>query len=157
MVGTLALLLVISLLASTALNVLSRLEVPLLNIQSLYHTPLWTILSNLVPWLFTFLLLLALYRSVPNAEVRWSAALWAALVVAVAWGLAANAFAWYVGSGLARYRIVYGSLGTVVALLFWIYVSGWIIIFGAHLSASIARHASEVQAASGPADAPSSS
>jgi membrane protein len=155
MVGTLAMLLVISLLTSTGLNVLSRLEVPLLNIQSLYGTPLWTVLSNLVPWLFTFLLFLALYRWVPHAEVKWSAALWAALVVAVAWGLAANAFAWYIGSGLARYRIVYGSLGTVVALLFWIYVSGWIIIFGAHLSAAIARHASQVQTASGRTDSPS--
>jgi membrane protein len=155
MVGTLAVLLVISLLTSTALNILSRLEVPLLNIQSLYGTPLWTVLSNLVPWLFTFLLFLALYRWVPNAEVKWSAAFWAALVVAVAWGLAANTFAWYIGSGLARYRIVYGSLGTVVALLFWIYVSGWIIIFGAHMSAAIARHASQVQTASGRTDSPS--
>jgi membrane protein len=76
-------------------------------------------------------------------EVKWSAAFWAALVVAVAWELAANAFAWYVGSGLARYRVVYGSLGTVVALLFWIYLSAWIIIFGAHLSAAVSRHTSK--------------
>jgi membrane protein len=67
------------------------------------------------------------------------------LVVAAAWELAANGFAWYVGSGLARYRIVYGSLGTVVALLFWVYLSAWLIILGAHLSAAVARHASEVQ------------
>jgi len=83
---------------------------------------------------------MALYRWVPNAKVRWSAAFWAALVVALVLEIAANAFAWYLSSGLARYRIVYGSLATVVALLFWIYLSGWIIIFGAHLSAAIAGH-----------------
>ena len=143
MVGSLAVLLAISLILSASLNVLSRFQVPLVGFQGLYGTPLWTALSDLVPWFFIFLLFLALYRWVPNAEVNWPAAIWAALVVALAWELAANAFAWYVGSGLARYRIVYGSLGTVVALLFWIYVSGWIIIFGAHLSAAIAGHTSE--------------
>ena len=143
MVGALAMLLIISLLLSTALNILSRLQVPLVNIESLYGTAVWTALADLVPWLFILLLFLALYRWVPSVEVKWSAAFWAALVVAVAWELAANAFAWYVGSGLARYRVVYGSLGTVVALLFWIYLSAWIIIFGAHLSAAVSRHTSK--------------
>jgi membrane protein len=143
MVGSLAALLVISLLMSTALNVLSHCQVPLVDLGSLYGTPLWTALSDLVPWFFIFLLFLALYRWVPNGQVQWSAALWAALVVALAWEIAANAFAWYVSSGLARYRIVYGSLGTVVALMFWIYLSSWIIVFGAHLSAAVAEHGSE--------------
>jgi membrane protein len=131
------------LLSSTILNVLSRFRVPLVDIESLYGTPVWTVISDLLPLFFIFFLFLALYRWVPSAEVKWSAALWAALVVAVAWELAADAFAWYVGSGLARYRIVYGSLGAVVALMFWIYLSSWIIIFGAHLGAAIVRRAGE--------------
>ena len=147
MVGSLAVLLVVSVLLSTTLNILSRFNVPLVDSESLYGTPLWTTLSDLVPWFLIFLLFLALYRWVPNAHVSWSAAFWAALAVAVAWEIIANAFAWYVGSGLARYRIVYGSLGTVVALLFWIYLSSWIIIFGAHLSAAVSRHARAAQTA----------
>jgi membrane protein len=143
MVGSLALLLVVSLLSSTILNVLSRFQVPLVDVESLYGTPVWTVLSDLVPLVFIFLLFLALYRWVPNEEVPWTAAFWAALVVAVAWEVVANVFAWYVGSGLAQYRVVYGSLGTVVALLFWIYLSAWIIVFGAHLSAAVARHTSK--------------
>ena len=141
MVGSLAVLLVISLLASTALNVLSRSQVSLLDIQSLYGTAAWTALSDVVPWLLIFVLFLALYRWVPNEEVPWKAAFWAALVVALAWEIVANVFAWYVSSGLAKYQIVYGSLGTVVALMFWIYLSSWVILFGAHLSAAVARHA----------------
>ena len=143
MVGSLAVLLVVSLLLSTALNVLSRSQVALVDLQSLYGTPIWTAISDVIPWLFIFFLFLALYRWVPNEEVPWKAAFSAALVVALAWEIAANAFAWYVSSGLARYQIVYGSLGTVVALLFWIYLSSWIILFGAHLSAAVARHGSQ--------------
>jgi len=41
--------------------------------------------------------------------------------------------------GLVSYELVYGSLGTVVALLFWIYLSATITLFGAHLSAVIDR------------------
>ena len=147
MVGSLALLLVVSLLSSTILNVLSRFQVPLVDVESLYGTPVWTALSDLVPLVFIFLLFLALYRWVPNEEVPWIAAFWAALVVAAAWEVVANVFAWYVGSGLAQYRVVYGSLGTVVALLFWIYLSAWIIIFGAHLSAAVAKHTSKARTA----------
>ncbi|MGD2041926.1 MAG: YihY/virulence factor BrkB family protein, partial [Anaerolineae bacterium] len=146
-VGSLAVLLIGSLLSSTVLNLLSNFQVSLVNLEALYGTLVWTVVSDFVPWLLIFGLFLLLYRWVPNAEVPWSAAFWAALVVAVAWEVAANIFAWYVGSGLARYRIVYGSLGTVVALMFWIYVSSWIIIFGANLSAAVARHAREAQAA----------
>jgi membrane protein len=133
-------LLLVSLLSSTVLNLLARFQVPVVDLQFLYGTPLWTALSDLVPLLFTFLLFLALYRWVPDVEVEWRAALWAALIIALAWETAANAFTWYLGSGLARYRIVYGSLGTVVALMFWIYLSSWIILFGAHLSAAVSRH-----------------
>jgi membrane protein len=140
-VGSLAVLLVLSLLLSIGLRVLSRLHVPLVDLQSLYGTPLWTAVSDLVPWLLIFVLFLSLYRWVPSVEVKWSAAFWAALAVALAWRVVASAFAWYVSSGMARYRIVYGSLGAVVALLFWIYLSGWIIIFGAHLSAAVAMRA----------------
>jgi membrane protein len=143
MVGALAGLLLLSLLSGTALNIVSRLQIPLGLGTSIYGTPLWKILSKVVPWLFTFFLFLALYRWVPNVHVGGPAAFWAALVVAVAWELASNAFAWYVGSGLARYTLVYGSLGTVVALMFWVYVSSWLIIFGAHLSAAVAHRGEE--------------
>jgi uncharacterized BrkB/YihY/UPF0761 family membrane protein len=40
---------------------------------------------------------------------------------------------------LVRYELVYGSLGTVVALMLWIYLGSWIAFFGAHLSAAIAQ------------------
>jgi membrane protein len=147
MVGSLAVLLAVSLLSSTILGLLSRLQVPLVNLKPLYGTALWTMLSELVPWFLIFFLFLALYLWVPNEEVPRPAAFWAALVVAAAWKIVASLFAWYVGSGLARYQLVYGSLGTVVAMLFWIYLSAWITIFGAHLSAAIAGHTKQVEAA----------
>jgi membrane protein len=140
MVGVLVLLLGLTVASTAAFNVLSQLQVPLGGGVSIYQTPLWTIGSTLVPWLFVFLLFLSLYRWVPNEHVPWSAAFWAALVVAAVWQIGARAFAWYVGSGLARYQLVYGSLGAIVALMAWIYLGSWLTFFGAHLGAALTRH-----------------
>jgi membrane protein len=140
MVGVLAGLLVLSLFSTAVLNLLPRLQVPLWGGVSIYETSLWAIVSKLVPGLFISLMFLSLYRWVPNTEVKWSGAVWAALVAAFAWEAVASAVTWYLSSGLARYELVYGSLGAVVALMFWIYISSLITLFGAYLSAAINRH-----------------
>jgi membrane protein len=140
MVGILAALLILSVLATTAINLLPRLHVPLWGNVAAYEGVLWPLVSGLVLWLFSFFLFLALYRWVPNTAVPWPAALWGAGVAALLWEAAKRGFAWYLDAGLARYSLVYGSLGAVVALMFWLYLSAWITFFGAHLSAAVARH-----------------
>lgn len=137
MIAVLLLLLLLSLASTAVLDVLPRFEIPLNGGIMLYETFLWQIANWVVPWLFIFAMFVALYRWVPNVEVSWRAALWAALVAATGWELGKEAFTWYVSSGLVRYRLVYGSLGTVVALLFWIYLSMMLTLFGAHLGAAI--------------------
>lgn len=139
MVGILALFLLISLLSTPALDVLARLNVPLWGGIEIYETTLWTLLSDLVPGLLTFLMFFALYRWVPNTRVTWHGPVGGALLLALAWEGAKRAFSWYINSGLVRYRLVYGSLGAVVALLLWIYVSSWLALFGAHFSAALGR------------------
>lgn len=139
LLGILATVLLLSFLSTPVLNVLPRLEFRLGDRVAIFDRPLWTLISSGIPVLFTFLTFLALYRWAPNTHVRWSEALWPALLVAFAWELVKRVFAWYVSSDLVQYRLVYGSLGAVVALLLWIYLSGTLVLFGAHLSAAIAR------------------
>jgi membrane protein len=141
MVGVLALLLFLSIAATAAPRILSGLQIPLLGraASTLYDSIVWEIGANLLPSLFTFLLFLALYRWVPNTEVRWNAAIWGAVVATIGWEIAKLAFTRYLTSGLAQYELVYGSLTTVVLLLLWIYISSMITLFGAHLSAAIDR------------------
>ncbi len=140
MIGVLLGLLALSLLSTAALNLLPELEIPLGGGLSIYQTPVWTLFYNLIPWLFTFLLFFSLYRWVPNTQVHAWGAAWGAGVAALAWKIATNGFTWYLSSGLSSYQLVYGSLGTVVILMFWIYLSSLIALFGAHLSAAVARH-----------------
>lgn len=137
--GIVAALLMLSFLSTPVLNVLPRLELRFDGRVPIFDRPLWTLIASGLPVVLTFVTFLALYRWGPNTDVRWSEAAWPALFVALTWEVAKRVFAWYVSSDLVQYRLVYGSLGAVVALLLWIYVSGMLVLFGAHLSAAIAR------------------
>ncbi|MGD8967642.1 MAG: YihY/virulence factor BrkB family protein, partial [Anaerolineae bacterium] len=96
---------------------------------AVYERSIWKWLSSGLPAVGTFLAALGLYRWVPNTEVKWSQALSGASFVAVAWEGARRGFARYVRSSLVNYPLVYGSLGGVMALMLWIYVSSWLALF----------------------------
>jgi membrane protein len=89
-------------------------------------------------WLFLLITLLLLYWGIPSATVVWSDAAVGALIASVGIEIVTASFTFFLDSGLSNYNLVYGSLGAVVALIFWIYLLNLIVLFGAHLSASIA-------------------
>lgn len=140
MVGILVLLLLLSFLAATAIRILSQFEILLWAGTPITQTTTWAILSRMVPWLLTFLIFQGLYRWVPNTEVKWSEAFWGALFATTAWEFTKAAFGWFISSGLTNQRLIYGSLGAVVALLLWVYLTALITLLGAHLSAAITHH-----------------
>ena len=88
--------------------------------------------------LLLFTSLLILYWWLPRTKVRWKEAAWGALVSSIAISIVTSVLTWFIESGLSNYNLVYGSLGAIVALLFWIYLLSLIIFAGAHLSAAIA-------------------
>jgi membrane protein len=138
--GVIGLLWILSTFLTTVFNLLPQLSMPVLGDVSFYKTWLWLILSRLGPWLLMYLTFMLLYWWIPNTRVRWFEANWGAIVAVIAWEINRTGFIWYLNSGLARYQLIYGSLGAVVALMLWIYLSSLIALFGAHLSAAIAHH-----------------
>lgn len=146
----LGVLFVLSLVASTLEELM-----PALNMNTIF----WWIFSLLIPVVIKFLLFWGMYRWIPRAKVKQGAAAISALVTAIAWELVTNLFTWYLGSSTGSVNLIYGSLWAIVALMFWIYLTGMIIIFGAHLTYAINLHlnqrekqkADEVQQQSSPA------
>jgi membrane protein len=100
------------------------------------------IISNVFIYIFVCMTLMTLYRWIPKTKVRWSEALRGAVFAVMAEGAATSVFSWYLRSGLSKYNLVYGSLGALISFLTWIYIINLIVLFGAHLSASIAHHRS---------------
>jgi membrane protein len=139
MIAVITLVLVTFLVASSLMSLLPSFNIPLLGSFSIYYTFLWKALVRLVPWAIACLVFYFLYKLLPTVYVKPRAAFWAALAAGIAWEILTSIFTWYLGSGMANYKAVYGSLGTIVALLTWIYISAWITIFGAHFSAVISH------------------
>ncbi|HTP02196.1 MAG TPA: YihY/virulence factor BrkB family protein [Anaerolineales bacterium] len=97
----------------------------------------WAVLSSFGSWVAVFMLYFAMYHWVPTVPVRWWAAFWGALAAAIGWKAATTGFAWYLSSPFARYELVYGSLGAIVAFLFLIYIIALVTLFGAHLTSAV--------------------
>ncbi len=103
---------------------------------------LGVLISAVSPFLvygFTFTVLTLMYRFVPNSFVRWRDAAAGGVFTLVL----SEAFTWgfgkFLDSGLARYNLVYGSLGTLVAFMFWTYAVCVVLVMGAYVSSETSR------------------
>ncbi len=91
-----------------------------------------------VPLLTSFSVVLFLYRVVPAADVKLRDAAPAALLVACIFVLTENLFAIYV-QHFANYNAIYGSLGAVIAFMFFVYLSSLSFLFGAEVASEWPR------------------
>ena len=80
------------------------------------------------------------YYFAPDAEQDWEWITPGAVVATVLWLIASLAFKFYVAS-FANYNESYGSLGGVIILMLWFYISAVAILLGAEMNAEI-EHAS---------------
>jgi membrane protein len=76
----------------------------------------------------------------PDAEQDWEWITPGALVSTLLWLIASLAFRFYL-SRFADYNETYGSLGGVIVLMLWFYISGLAVLAGAEMNAEI-EHAS---------------
>lgn len=98
---------------------------------------------NLAKWpilLCAFLLMLAvLYYASPNVKLRgFSWVTPGSLVAVVVWAIASALFGFYVAN-FGSYDRTYGTLGGLVALLVWFWITNLAILFGHQLNAERER------------------
>ena len=138
----LAVLLILSMVSSTVFQLLPRFDFngPLWDEVLLYETTTWQLASKFIPWFFMLVMCMGLYRWIPNTKVGWTEASIGAAVAATATEVTKAGFTWYLSSGLARYDLIYGSLGTIIVLMLSIYFIALILLLCAHLSAAISYY-----------------
>ena len=97
----------------------------------------WQGIYAIVSFLVTVVLFVVIYRFMPKAEVSLRDTLPGAVLGGLLWELAKYVFAWSLN--YFHYDQIYGSVGAVVAVLTWSYVSSLILLFGAQLTAVFHR------------------
>ena len=88
--------------------------------------------ARALPFVFTLAIFLMIYKHVPNTTTQWRYIWPGALLAALCFELGKTAFLFYLDN-YANYARVYGSLGAVISLLVWTYISSFILILGAEV------------------------
>lgn len=94
----------------------------------------WPLLAG-----FFMVALAVLYRLAPSRnDAKWRWVTPGSVVAVLLWLAASIAFSFYIGN-FADYNQTYGSLGAVVGVLIWFWVSAFVVILGAELNAETER------------------
>lgn len=93
----------------------------------------------------TIVLSWILYTWLPNRKVDWRFSLSGAVLAALLWQVAKTAFSFYLSFGPDRFGAIYGSLGSLIVLVLWVYFSSMILFFGAEFAASLQAYKGEAE------------
>ena len=96
------------------------------------------LVTRILPFFFTLAIFLAIYKFIPNTRTFWRYIWPGALLAAVLFELGKSMFVYYLDN-FSNPELVYGSLGSVIALLGWIYISAFILILGAEFASEYGR------------------
>ena len=140
MVGLVGLLLALSVIVTSFLLALREMagrfsprQIERYTLLTSVGSAFWQVLFAIVSYLVTVVLLVLIYRFMPKAGVTLRDTLPGAFLAGLLWEIAKYGFAWSLH--YFHYDQIYGSVGAVVAVLTWSYVSSLIMLFGAQLTA----------------------
>jgi membrane protein len=128
--------LIVALLAALGLIIVVPVVLNFLGLGSVANA-----LVSLLRWPILFvgalLVLAALYRLAPSrAAPRWRWVSWGAGVATVVWIIGSIAFSIYV-QNFGSYNETYGSIGAVIILLMWFWLSAFVVLLGAELNSEM--------------------
>lgn len=91
-----------------------------------------------------------IYRYGPSRRpARWPWVTWGAILATLTWLMGSALFSYYIAN-FANYDETYGSVGAVVILMMWFYVTGLVVLVGAELDA-LAEQQTHADSTIGPA------
>ena len=96
------------------------------------------VLFRLLSFIANLAIFLTLYKVIPNTKTHWRYIWPGALAAALLFEGGKYLFVFYLDN-FATLSAVYGSIGSVIVLLLWAYVSAFILILGAELSSEYGR------------------
>ena len=101
--------------------------------QSLFSILRWVIAVAVISSVLAFL-----YRFAPNKTFPFKHVIPGAITATILWFVISIGFSFYV-SNFANYSSTYGSLGGVIVLMLWLYLTGLILMLGGEINAILHR------------------
>ena len=107
-------------------------------VQAPFVSPAVALIATPLAVATTTLVFTLLYALLPARRVPIKSAIWGGLLAALGFEVAKYGFRLYVTT-FPTYQIIYGTLAVVPLFLFWIYVSWYVILVGAAVTATLAE------------------
>ena len=121
-------LMLTSLILTTGLQIASDLMARLVPIPGVF----WSLLSSVVSFVVVAALFGAIFRFLPDVDIQWKDVRFGALLTAGLFVVGKIVLGWYLGR--AATASVYGSAGSLVLILLWVYYSSLILLLGAEFT-----------------------
>jgi len=126
-------IIVVTFSLSTGMFYLSNSIIRFLDLDSSVSAVLLKVLSILMGVFFNFLIFLLVYYFGTNKNINFRQIYRGALTIAAGWEGVKYLFIIYVDR-FADYQLAYGSVGSVIAFLLWVYISSMIMLLGAEIN-----------------------
>ena len=101
-----------------------------------YFMYIWNLCRYIIGIITVIIILMNLYRFTPNKKLNFKQVVPGAIVSTLCWLLATFFYSYY-ANNFAKYDIIYGSLGGIIVLMTWVYISSWTILIGCEINARL--------------------
>ncbi|CEN78630.1 YihY/virulence factor BrkB family protein [Paraclostridium sordellii] len=98
--------------------------------------PTWNLFRYSFVIAITIWIVSSLFRYGPNKKIPLIEAMPGAILSIFGWILVSVVFSFYTNN-FSNYQVIYGSIGGIIALLTWFYLSSWIMLLGCEINALI--------------------
>lgn len=99
----------------------------------------WSIGQFVIPLVIMVIVFVLLYRYTPNLRLTFKEVLPGAVFATFGWVVTSLLFSFYVNN-FGNYTKTYGSIGGIIVLLMWLYLSSIIIVLGGEINATLHYH-----------------
>lgn len=108
----------------------------LFNLGSLFEIGVTAVSWLILLFLFSFFLSIA-YRFGPDRRLaKWKWVSTGAFTAAILWAIVSALFSWY-AKEFGNFNKTYGSLGAMIVLMTWFYLSSFVILLGGEINAEL--------------------
>lgn len=98
------------------------------------------VILNRLRWMVGALIMTAvltlIYTIAPNRKLAFREVIYGALLATIGWQIISISFSLYIAN-FNNFTATYGSLGGVIVLMLWFYLSGLILVIGGEINASL--------------------
>lgn len=106
---------------------------------------LWISMRWIIPPILIYLVFSLIYWLVPNLKLHYKSVLLGSAFSTIGWIVTSFGFSFYVGS-YGNYSTTYGSIGTIIVLMMWLYLSAIILMLGGQINAVMSERKQAVYA-----------